>query len=298
MVLKTSEGTAEFIVALMQREMAADPSWRSARDKVMSLLARLQGRIDYAEYGGAPLLGINGVSIIGHGRSHARAVASGIRAASGRRRQWLCRGDPRGASVDRLTTRGCAAPASWASAPSPRRRSSPTMIWPRAWTPPTSGSIRRTGIRARRIAAPDVATSDLALAAARNALADAGPDAVRPGPDHRRHRHAGLPRLVPVHGGGRAGGAGREAGRRVRPRRGLCRFFLRPARRRADGPGRGGTTRPGDRRGDVLPHPELGGPQHRRPVWRRRGRGGCRPGVRGRRTSAASWARTAAAGLC
>ena len=81
MVLKTSEGTAEFIVALMQREMAADAELASARDNVMSLLARLQGRIDYAEYGGAPLLGINGVSIIGHGRSHARAVASGIRAA-------------------------------------------------------------------------------------------------------------------------------------------------------------------------------------------------------------------------
>ena len=81
MVLKTSEGTAEFIVALMQREMAAHTELASTRDNVMSLLARLQGRIDYAEYGGAPLLGINGVSIIGHGRSHARAVASGIRAA-------------------------------------------------------------------------------------------------------------------------------------------------------------------------------------------------------------------------
>ena len=81
MVLKTSEGTAEFIVALMQREMDADADLATARDHVMSLLGRLQGRIDYAEYGGAPLLGINGVSIIGHGRSHARAVASGIRAA-------------------------------------------------------------------------------------------------------------------------------------------------------------------------------------------------------------------------
>jgi len=80
-VLKTSEGTAEFIVALMQREMAADSDLSSARAHVMAVLGRLQDRIDYAEYGGAPLLGINGVSIIGHGRSQARAVASGIRAA-------------------------------------------------------------------------------------------------------------------------------------------------------------------------------------------------------------------------
>jgi glycerol-3-phosphate acyltransferase PlsX len=81
LVLKTSEGTAEFIVALVQREMAGDAATASARDLVTSVLGRLQSRIDYAEYGAAPLLGINGVSLIGHGRSHARAIASGIRAA-------------------------------------------------------------------------------------------------------------------------------------------------------------------------------------------------------------------------
>ncbi len=81
LVLKTSEGTAEFIVALVQREMAGDAATASARALVASVLGRLQSRIDYAEYGAAPLLGINGVSLIGHGRSHARAIASGIRAA-------------------------------------------------------------------------------------------------------------------------------------------------------------------------------------------------------------------------
>jgi glycerol-3-phosphate acyltransferase PlsX len=81
LVLKTGEGTAEFIVALMQQEMAADPLLAAAHQSVMSVLSRLQSRIDYAEYGAAPLLGVNGVSMIGHGRSHARAIASGIRAA-------------------------------------------------------------------------------------------------------------------------------------------------------------------------------------------------------------------------
>lgn len=80
-VLKTSEGTAEFIVALMQRELAEDSALASAREPVLSVLNRLRGRIDYAEYGAAPLLGVNGVSMIGHGRSHARAIANGIRAA-------------------------------------------------------------------------------------------------------------------------------------------------------------------------------------------------------------------------
>jgi len=39
-------------------------------------------RVDYSEYGGAPLLGVKGVSIICHGRSNANAVKNAIRVAS------------------------------------------------------------------------------------------------------------------------------------------------------------------------------------------------------------------------
>ncbi|MBN1584540.1 MAG: phosphate acyltransferase PlsX [Anaerolineae bacterium] len=42
---------------------------------------RVAKRIDYREYGGAPLLGVNGVVLIGHGRSDAKAIKNGIRAA-------------------------------------------------------------------------------------------------------------------------------------------------------------------------------------------------------------------------
>ena len=38
-------------------------------------------RLDYAEYGGAPLLGIKGVAIVGHGRSNANAIKNAIRVA-------------------------------------------------------------------------------------------------------------------------------------------------------------------------------------------------------------------------
>jgi glycerol-3-phosphate acyltransferase PlsX len=38
-------------------------------------------RLDYSEYGGAPLLGVNGACLIGHGRSNAKAVRNAIRAA-------------------------------------------------------------------------------------------------------------------------------------------------------------------------------------------------------------------------
>ena len=44
-------------------------------------LKRFKKRIDYSEYGGAPLLGIDGVLIIGHGRSHAYAVKNAIKAS-------------------------------------------------------------------------------------------------------------------------------------------------------------------------------------------------------------------------
>jgi len=45
-------------------------------------LKRFKKDIDYAEYGGAPLLGVNGVVIIGHGRSNARAIKNAIRVAN------------------------------------------------------------------------------------------------------------------------------------------------------------------------------------------------------------------------
>jgi len=44
-------------------------------------LLALRTRIDYAEYGGAPLLGLNGAVLISHGRSNARAIRSAVRVA-------------------------------------------------------------------------------------------------------------------------------------------------------------------------------------------------------------------------
>jgi glycerol-3-phosphate acyltransferase PlsX len=46
-------------------------------------LKRLKRRIDYAEFGGAPLLGVNGITIICHGRSSAKAIKNAIRRAKG-----------------------------------------------------------------------------------------------------------------------------------------------------------------------------------------------------------------------
>ncbi len=48
---------------------------------LMPLLKRIKNRLDYSEYGGAPLLGVDGIVIVGHGRSNAYAVRSAINVA-------------------------------------------------------------------------------------------------------------------------------------------------------------------------------------------------------------------------
>ena len=81
-LLKAGEGVAELIFDLLQREIDADPHLTDSLEDFAPIFRRLTQRVHYSEFGGAPLLGVNGVSFIGHGRSNARAIASGIRAAA------------------------------------------------------------------------------------------------------------------------------------------------------------------------------------------------------------------------
>jgi glycerol-3-phosphate acyltransferase PlsX len=81
-VLKLSEAVAETI-GLMIRENIGDNLIRKLGYFMMRPAFRaLKRRIDYAEYGGAPLVGINGISIISHGRSSDRAIKNAVRVAS------------------------------------------------------------------------------------------------------------------------------------------------------------------------------------------------------------------------
>jgi glycerol-3-phosphate acyltransferase PlsX len=81
-VLKVSEAVAETI-GLMIRENIGDSMIRKMGYFMMRPAFRaLKRRIDYAEYGGAPLIGIDGISIISHGRSSDRAVKNAIRVAA------------------------------------------------------------------------------------------------------------------------------------------------------------------------------------------------------------------------
>src|SRR5713101_4194760 len=81
--LKISEGLAQHIVALLKSAMQSTLS-----SQVGSLLSRrayqdFRKKIDYSEYGGAPLLGVRGVTVIGHGGSNANAIKNAIRVAAG-----------------------------------------------------------------------------------------------------------------------------------------------------------------------------------------------------------------------
>ncbi|MGD0294851.1 MAG: phosphate acyltransferase PlsX [Terracidiphilus sp.] len=79
--LKTSEGVGRFV-----RDVLRESLKRTVTAQVGALLSRtafneFRHRLDYREYGGAHLLGVRGVCIIGHGSSNDRAIYNGIRVA-------------------------------------------------------------------------------------------------------------------------------------------------------------------------------------------------------------------------
>lgn len=77
-VLKLSEGLAEVIMKMLKREISDISTGRIAYLLMKPALRRFKKKTDYAEYGGAPLLGINGTCIISHGRSSAKAIKNAL----------------------------------------------------------------------------------------------------------------------------------------------------------------------------------------------------------------------------
>lgn len=76
-VLKYTEGLAEYMLGLVQAALASQLSG-DALARATASLADLRIKSDYAETGAVPLLGVNHIILIGHGRSNAKAVKSGI----------------------------------------------------------------------------------------------------------------------------------------------------------------------------------------------------------------------------
>mgnify|MGYP000975762912 FL=1 len=78
-VLKFAEGLAKTILGLIREEIrGAGLMAKLGALLLMPTLRRLGKRLDVREYGGAPLLGVNGYCVIGHGSSDAKSVASAI----------------------------------------------------------------------------------------------------------------------------------------------------------------------------------------------------------------------------
>lgn len=81
-VLKTSEGLAEVIIKMLRREISEVLTGRISYLFLKPALRNFKKKTDYAEYGGAPLLGINGTCIISHGRSSAKAIKNAVKVAA------------------------------------------------------------------------------------------------------------------------------------------------------------------------------------------------------------------------
>ncbi len=76
--LKISEAVAETMGKLLSREIRKSVIGKIGYLLLKSAFASFKKKVDYAEYGGAPLLGVNGVSIICHGRSNPKAIKNAI----------------------------------------------------------------------------------------------------------------------------------------------------------------------------------------------------------------------------
>jgi glycerol-3-phosphate acyltransferase PlsX len=83
--LKISESLAEMLTAMLREELERDLVSMAGAALSKRAFARLKRRVDYTEWGGAPLLGLNGPSIICHGASPVKAIKNGVRVAA----EWV-----------------------------------------------------------------------------------------------------------------------------------------------------------------------------------------------------------------
>ncbi len=78
-VLKATEGLAATIFRILIRGIEQSSLAKTGAFLLKPVLTEIRRRMDYTEYGGAPLLGVNGACVIGHGSSNARAFKNAIR---------------------------------------------------------------------------------------------------------------------------------------------------------------------------------------------------------------------------
>jgi phosphate acyltransferase len=80
--LKVSEGIVEMVKQMLQESLRATITRQIGYVLSRAAFADFKKRVDYSEYGGAPLLGVRGICIICHGRSNGNAIKNAIRVAA------------------------------------------------------------------------------------------------------------------------------------------------------------------------------------------------------------------------
>lgn len=80
--LKVSEGLAETVLTMLGNEIGKSLLARAGYVLAKGAFRNFKKHVDYAEYGGAPLLGLNGIGIVCHGRSNALAIKNAIKVAA------------------------------------------------------------------------------------------------------------------------------------------------------------------------------------------------------------------------
>ena len=81
-ILKVAEGMGEMVINAIKDEARQSPVYGVGLLVAKGAFRNLRKRVDYSEYGGAPLLGVKGPCLIGHGRSSAKAIRNAIRFAA------------------------------------------------------------------------------------------------------------------------------------------------------------------------------------------------------------------------
>jgi glycerol-3-phosphate acyltransferase PlsX len=77
-VLKTSEGVADSITKIIRHNIKRSPVAIAGAVLMRKVFKILKKQVDYAEYGGAPLIGIKGCVIISHGKSNSKAIKNAV----------------------------------------------------------------------------------------------------------------------------------------------------------------------------------------------------------------------------
>ncbi|MCH7810089.1 MAG: phosphate acyltransferase PlsX, partial [Chloroflexi bacterium] len=81
-VVKTMEGMADYVMGEIRSAIKSRPWYMAAGVLLLPAFGKVRKKTDYREFGAGPLLGVNGLVFIGHGRSDAKAISSALRVAA------------------------------------------------------------------------------------------------------------------------------------------------------------------------------------------------------------------------